>query len=591
MTDGVGPASLDLGRVRKVEPLPEDSLRVGSTWNDYRILAVLGRGGMGEVYLAYESFVERYVALKVAPVRTENDPGTQERLRREAAAGVRVQHENVVRVLGGGIHLGKVWVAMEYLGDARTLREIIAAGPLRPADAVVFATFVADALKVIHAADIHHRDLKPENVIVQARGRLKIIDFGLAKVRTSALRTTKAGKMGTPHYMAPEQTDDTLGLVDSRVDVYALGLIIIEMLAGAHPFELQRSERLNKQEVTLRHVLTEPPKIAELFPGLPPRLSELVARMLAKRPAMRPTAEEVAMELRKVTVELDQQRLGYSTTQPTSARPVAPSARPVAPPAVVPPAIVQASPPMTSRGTLKLVPGADSSSPAPPWAAAAASPARPVTASSPPAAVPAQAAARADFLPDTAAWAQRAAHDLATDEHTSTSRNVDSTSAVPLLSTASEQRARRGSAVLGVAAAFLVATAIMVAFWVGRALVGTTEPRAAVSLPSSTPAQADPAPTVLDLAPTTAAAPALPDPMTNPSANAAAPTTAPTLLPFSPAARPPSAPSNSSVTAPPPLAPTATVAASATVAPPPAPSPTSNGGLYFPPKPAASGAP
>ena len=591
MTDGVGPASLDLGRVRKVDPLPEDSLRVGSTWNDYRILAVLGRGGMGEVYLAYESFVERYVALKVAPVRTESDPGTQDRLRREAAAGGRVQHDHVVRALGGGIHLGKVWVAMEYLGDARTLREIIAAGPLRPADAVVFATFVADALKVIHAADIHHRDLKPENVIVQARGRLKIIDFGLAKVRTSALRTTKAGKMGTPHYMAPEQTDDTLGLVDSRVDVYALGLIIIEMLAGAHPFELQRSERLNKQEVTLRHVLTEPPKIADLFPGLPPRLSDLVARMLAKRPAMRPTAEEVALELRKVTVELDQQRLGFSTTQPTSARPMTPSARPVAPPVVVPP-VVQSSPPVTSRGTLRLVTGADASSPAPPWAAAAASPLPPTSASSPPVAAPAQAVGRADFLPDTAAWAQRAAHDLATDEHTSTSRNVDSTSAEPLLSTASEQRARRGSAVLGVAAAFSVAPAILIAFWVGRAVVGTNEPRAAVTQPSVAEEPAlRPAPPPPDLAPTPAPSPtASPEVVTSPSSDAVASPSAAVAAPAWPPARPVNGPSASpQVTQS--AVPVPAPAPSPVAAPASSPTPASSNTPYFVPRAPSSSAP
>ncbi len=296
-------------QVRQVAPLPDDSLRVGEEFQSYRIAAVLGRGGMGEVYLAHEVFLDRYVALKVASVRTETDPLTQDRLRREAAAGVRVVHDNVVKVFSGGMHAGKVFVAMEYLAGGITLRELMKTEhALEAADAVTYAIQIADALRAMHTIEIHHRDLKPENVIALPGGHIKVIDFGLARVRTESLKTTKPLPIGTPHYMAPERFDDTLGLVDGRVDVYALGLMLLEMLVGAHPFELFRSERLNKQEVTMRHFTFVPPQLSELRPNLPPELSELIARMLEKRPSSRPTAEEVGRVLRRIAVEIEARR-------------------------------------------------------------------------------------------------------------------------------------------------------------------------------------------------------------------------------------------------------------------------------------------
>ncbi len=523
---------LDLKKVRAVAPEPTDSFELGTEWNGYRILAVLGRGGMGEVYLALETFLDRYVALKVAPIKSETDPVTQDRLRREAAAGVRIEHDNVVRVLSGGMSSGKVFLAMEYLQGGKTGRDLIAMGPLKPDIAVTFAIQLADGLKGIHAAGIHHRDLKPENFIVIPGGRVKIIDFGLARVRSQTLKTTRPMKMGTPHYMAPEQFDDTLGLVDSRVDVYALGLITIEMIMGRHVFELTRSERLNKHEVTMAHVLTEPPKLSEIRPDLPPKLAGLVERMLQKRPSARPTADDVGRVLREVAVEIHRDRLPHMTTEPTPSGPQLraafkpPSAS--APPSRPPPVVLSGG--TTSRGTQRMIDpstgggypsggsgvraasgtermapmeamlpgsGASGGPSALSHGAAALEPSR-VASVSAPAPHPADA-----FLPDVDEWAARAANDLETDRKLATSGPIRAD-----ISHITDPLARTRSALLGVGAALAVCAVILLAFWVGRRTIEPPSSGAAADAGTAGAAAAQsagPAPSALSAAATSAA--------------------------------------------------------------------------------------
>jgi eukaryotic-like serine/threonine-protein kinase len=303
---GTGGMSFDLEDLRRKNPASnEDTLQPGQVFAGFTVLAILGRGGMGEVYLAREDFTDRMVALKVLPIRREASHDAQERMRREAAAGVRLDHPNVVRVYGGGLVDGKVYISMEWLQNGKTLREILTSGSVAVESAVAWAVQIADALDAMHRGNVWHRDLKPENVIVVPGGAVKLIDFGLARVRTENLKTTKPPNMGTPHYMAPEQMDDSLGANDGRVDVYALGLILAEMLVGHHLFE-DPTRRLNKQEVTIRHLVAEPPKLSSLKPSLPASLSLVVDRMLTKRPGDRPDAREIARTLAQIAQEIRQ---------------------------------------------------------------------------------------------------------------------------------------------------------------------------------------------------------------------------------------------------------------------------------------------
>jgi serine/threonine-protein kinase len=366
-----GSGTIDLERLRKRHPpSSDDTLQPSQAFAGFTILAILGRGGMGEVYLAREDFTDRVVALKVLPIRREASQDAQDRMRREAAAGVRLDHPNIVRVYGGGLVDGKVFISMEWLQEGKTLREIMIEGPVAVGSAVAWAAQVADALDAMHRINVWHRDLKPENAIVVPGGRLKLIDFGLARVRTENLKTTKPANMGTPHYMAPEQGDATFGANDGRVDIYALGLILGEMLCGHHMFE-DSTRRLAKNEVYMRHLAMEAPKLSVLRPSLPRALSDLVERMLQKRPVNRPSAHEVALELVAVGQELQRQKaLAPPSSQiPPSSIPLSDTAPQVAPPTFgpppVPPGAQPAAPsPHGPRGTVMLDRGGPKPAPA-----------------------------------------------------------------------------------------------------------------------------------------------------------------------------------------------------------------------------------
>lgn len=531
MTRSVG--SFQLDQVRQVPPLRDDALRIGQEFQGYRVEAVLGRGGMGEVYLALEIFLDRYVALKVAPIRTQTDPLMQDRLRREAAAGVRIEHERVVRVLAGGMHEGKVYVAMEYLRGGITLRELMKTEQaLDASDAVAYAIQIADALKAIHAIEIHHRDLKPENVLALPGGGIKVIDFGLARVRTEALKTTRPPQMGTPHYMAPERFDDTLGLVDGRVDIYALGIMLLEMLLGAHPFEVHRSERLNKQEVTMRHVIYVPPPLRELRPGLPDELSDVIVRMVEKRPSARPTADEVGRVLRSVVVDLERRRSELEQRREAHAERVRDALGPTEPagPALLrgapapeakteplaPPAVAAAA--VTSRGTVKMStapafqkapPGKRGTARMPGTVGEALLSLEPRAAAAPPAAPSASAASsyrpnaarfaaaaqaelegrappRAPVASSPAAFADAPAFD--TDRAGSSSRDMnDDDHRAPRPATVAR------SALLGVVTALGIASVVLLAFVAGRVILGTDTGTSSPAPPSASPASSMPA--------------------------------------------------------------------------------------------------
>jgi tRNA A-37 threonylcarbamoyl transferase component Bud32 len=227
---------------------------------------LIGQGGMGAVYLARQRGLDRPVALKLVRPR-EADPTFAERFVREARAMARLSHPHVVAVFESGEAGGLPYLVMEYV-DGVTLRDAMRERKLTPAEALAIVPQICDALEYAHAQGVVHRDVKPENILIGRDGRVKIADFGLAKVTDPAgvsLTGTRQA-MGTPHYMAPEQWEKP-GEVDHRADVYALGVVLYELLTGELPIG-----RFDPPSQKIR---------------LDVRLDEVVLRALAKEPDRR----------------------------------------------------------------------------------------------------------------------------------------------------------------------------------------------------------------------------------------------------------------------------------------------------------------
>jgi serine/threonine protein kinase len=236
----------------------------------FEIIELIGRGGMGAVYKARQPALNRFVALKVLPADyMAANPGFAERFQREARALARLNHPNIVAVYEFGQTAGFYFLVMEFV-DGVTLRSVLREGKLAPAQALGIVPQICEALQFAHDAGVVHRDIKPENVLIDRSGRVKVADFGLAKIlspNAPELGITQVGhRMGTPHYMAPEQVEKP-NQVDHRADIYSLGVVFYELLTGELP--LGR--------------FSPPSRRAQIdF-----RLDEVVLRALEKEPAQR----------------------------------------------------------------------------------------------------------------------------------------------------------------------------------------------------------------------------------------------------------------------------------------------------------------
>jgi hypothetical protein len=261
----------------------------------YELIRELARGGMGVVYIARDTKLGRRVAIKLVRHAAR---GVAERFLVEARATARCSHENIVIIHEVGEHEGMPFLVLELL-DGRSLREIAAgAGPLPPSRVVELVLPIARALAYAHAAGIVHRDLKPENVVVTAAGLVKVVDFGIATVDPALLDdpargpAREAARIGTLQYMAPEQIAP--GEITRSCDLWALGVIAFELLAGRHPLHPATTERLLESAAADAPL----PSLRGACPGVPAALAELVDRCLAKRAADRPAdAAEVVRAL------------------------------------------------------------------------------------------------------------------------------------------------------------------------------------------------------------------------------------------------------------------------------------------------------
>lgn len=263
----------------------------------YRIDAKIGFGGMGAVYRAQRLLIGDQVAIKILHTEHVSEPQAAERFRREAQAAARLKHPNAVSIYDFGVTRdGLVYLVMELV-EGQSLRQIIKhQGPLTPSAVSEVISQVCAALHVAHQQHIVHRDLKPDNIIVNVTItglRVKVLDFGIAKLRDmAASNLTQTGSvMGTPHYMSPEQC---LGEeIDSRSDLYSLGIVMYEMLAGVVPFNSPTSTA-----VVVQHVNKEPPSLRSINLSISTAVEAVVLHALAKRREDRPqSADALAREL------------------------------------------------------------------------------------------------------------------------------------------------------------------------------------------------------------------------------------------------------------------------------------------------------
>ena len=274
----------------QTEPGGGPDALVGESIRQYHIEEKLGVGGMGVVYRAYDTRLDRTVALKFLPPHLSANEAAKERFLVEARAAAALDHPNVCAIHEvGEDEGGRLFIAMAYY-EGETLAQKLERGPIPAAEAADYAQQSAAGLAAAHAAGLVHRDIKPANLIVAEDGTLKILDFGLAKTAEASL--TEAGtRLGTPAYMSPEQTRG--GEVDASTDLWSLGVVLYELLTGQRPF---RGERNSAVIHAIRH--EEPRSPRELRPVLPPDVERLVLGLLHKDPEKRRlSAEQVSADL------------------------------------------------------------------------------------------------------------------------------------------------------------------------------------------------------------------------------------------------------------------------------------------------------
>jgi eukaryotic-like serine/threonine-protein kinase len=259
----------------------------------YELQELVGTGGMSSVYRADDRELERPVALKLLHERLGADDEHVTRFRHEAESVARLSHPNIVPVMDRGVDGGRQYIVFEFV-DGESLRQLLdREGPLGVRHALEIAIAVADGLAFAHAHGIVHRDVKPQNVLISREGEIKVTDFGIARSADSGLTQTGT-VLGTSNYLSPEQAGGQQ--VTAAADVYSLGVVLYEMLAGDVPFPGG-----NQVVVALRHATEAPPPLPN---GVPPRLAAAVTRALAKDPARRfASMAEFATELRACLTE------------------------------------------------------------------------------------------------------------------------------------------------------------------------------------------------------------------------------------------------------------------------------------------------
>jgi serine/threonine protein kinase len=305
---------------------------IGQSVGGYTIVERIGAGGMGEVYVAEHRRLDRRAAIKFLLPGLSRDADLVSRFFNEARALSRIDHPGIVQVLDCDVLADRAYIVMELL-EGESMAAVLARtteSPAEPRQAAAVAGQVASALALAHEKGIIHRDLKPDNVFFalgrQAPFGVKILDFGIAKLATDnfgATSHTRPGSLlGTPAYMAPEQCRGIAG-IDHRVDIYALGCITFEMVAGRRVFTMEA-----QGDLLVAHIQQPPPRLASCAPDVPAGLDELVAAMLAKNPDDRPQTMGEVISLLEALLGVPVASFGEQIPADSALVPRAPASRP-----------------------------------------------------------------------------------------------------------------------------------------------------------------------------------------------------------------------------------------------------------------------
>ena len=314
----------------------QSTMAAGKTLGSYRILSTLGRGGMGQVYLAEDTRLGRKVALKFLPSSFAQDKDRLRRFEREARAASALNHPNILTIYDVGISEGRNFIATEYV-EGETLRQRLVHSRLGVAEALDIAIQVASALATAHQARIIHRDIKPENIMLRRDGYVKVVDFGLAKLTEAPIVSADTSKptllqidtdtgmvMGTTAYMSPEQARGLT--VDERTDIWSLGVVLYEMITGRVPFEGSTNS-----DVIVSVLEREPPPLTNLSLEIPEMLERIVIKALTKnRDGRYETATEMLTDLQRLKQRLslaDERELSVTPTASEEDSQAAPSHR------------------------------------------------------------------------------------------------------------------------------------------------------------------------------------------------------------------------------------------------------------------------